>query len=157
LPSSAYGRQKLKDAPPVIRLAITLAAASLVVAWEPGDAQVPTPCEKYVFQGEHVSIRDEGVSGPFIVLAPVPSRPRAICDSFNPDLKAAHHVFAVQINGFGGDAPRGGLGPGLMKAVVAEIHDHIPWASHIFVAEAGHFLMLDQPFAFAAAIKIFLS
>lgn len=78
-----------------------------------------------VVQREHVSIRDEGGTGPAVILIPGLSSPRAVWDGVVPGLKATHRVLTVQVNGFGGDDPRGNLTPGILDGIVADVDAYV--------------------------------
>lgn len=77
--------------------------------------------DRPVIQRDHISIRDEGGTGPTVILIPGLASPRAVWDGLVPDLKRGHHVLTVQVNGFGGDDPRANLAPGILDGVVAEV------------------------------------
>ena len=83
-------------------------------------AQVPT-----LVQREHISIRDEGGTGPAVILIPGLASPRAVWDGVVPGLRAKHHMLTVQVNGFGGDDPRANLKPGILDGIVEEIAAHV--------------------------------
>lgn len=76
-------------------------------------------------QRDHISIRDEGGSGPTVILIPGLSSPRSVWDGVVPGLKARHHVLTVQVNGFGGDEPRANLKPGILDGIVAEVDGYV--------------------------------
>jgi pimeloyl-ACP methyl ester carboxylesterase len=73
----------------------------------------------------HVSIRDEGGTGPAVILIPGLSSPRAVWDGVVPALKARHRVLTVQVNGFAGDAPGANLTPGILDGIVADVDAYI--------------------------------
>lgn len=73
----------------------------------------------------HVSIRDEGGTGPAVILIPGLSSPRAVWDGVVPALKAKHRVLTVQVNGFAGDAPGANLTPGILDGIVADVDAYI--------------------------------
>ncbi|MES2339922.1 MAG: alpha/beta hydrolase [Pseudomonadota bacterium] len=105
----------------MIRLASLLLAAAVPVA---ASAQ-SGPTTTAAVQRDHVSIRDEGGTGPVVILIPGLSSPRAVWDGVVPALKAKHRVLTVQVNGFAGDAPRGNLTPGILAGIVADLDAHI--------------------------------
>ncbi len=78
-----------------------------------------------IVQRDHISIRDEGGSGPTVILIPGLSSPRAVWDGVVPGLKARHHVLTVQINGFGGDDPRANVKPGILDGIVNELDGYV--------------------------------
>lgn len=75
-------------------------------------------------QMEHISIQTIG-RGPPVILIPGLSSPRAAWDEIAPELAKGHSVLLVQVNGFGGDDPRGNLAPGLLDGIVADLHTTI--------------------------------
>lgn len=104
-----------------LRLALLLAAAGLAGA-HPAAARSPQAAAAHeADRREHVSIVDEGGTGPAVLLIPGLSSPRAVWAGVVPALRAGHHVFTVQVNGFGGDDPGGNLKPGILDGTVAEV------------------------------------
>ncbi len=91
-----------------------------------------------VVQREHISIRDEGGSGPVVILIPGMSSPRAVWDGVVPTLKAKHRVLTVQVNGVGGDDPRANLKPGVLDGIVADLAAHIRAEKIEAPAVVGH-------------------
>jgi pimeloyl-ACP methyl ester carboxylesterase len=72
-------------------------------------------------QMKHISIQTIGRGAP-VILIPGLSSPRAAWDDVAPELAMGHSVLLVQVNGFGGDDPRGNLAPGLLDGIVADLH-----------------------------------
>ena len=97
-------------------LAALLLIAVTVAAQAPVRAAVPAG----VVQMDHVSIQVVG-SGPPLVLIPGLATPREVWSPFVADLARTHRVLLVQVNGFGGDDPRGSAGEGILPGVIADI------------------------------------
>lgn len=83
-------------------------------------AAVATPADTLV-QMNHISVQMLGRGSP-VVLIPGLSSPRATWDGVLPELINSHRVYLVQVNGFGGDDPRGNLQPGILDGIVADLH-----------------------------------
>jgi pimeloyl-ACP methyl ester carboxylesterase len=85
-------------------------------------AQPPAPpaAAVEVAQMDHVSIQATG-SGPPLVLIPGLATPREVWSPFVAELARTHWVLLVQVNGFGGDDPRGNSGENVLPGVVADI------------------------------------
>ena len=96
---------------------LLLVAASPALAAEPPELLVP-PYE--VTQMDHVSIQATG-SGQPLVLIPGLATPREVWSPFVAELARTHWVLLVQVNGFGGDDPRGNSGENILPGVVADI------------------------------------
>lgn len=106
------------------RLAAVVLACSL--STPPAPAQTSTSSTAHApasdtVQMAHISIRTIGRGAP-IILIPGLSSPRAVWDDIAPELAKGHSVLLVQVNGFGGDDPRGNLAPGLLDGIVADLH-----------------------------------
>lgn len=73
---------------------------------------------------DHISIVTLGsakAKGAPVVLVPGLASPRAVWDGVAADLARTHHVYLVQVNGFGGDDPGDNLKPGLLDGIVADL------------------------------------
>lgn len=99
-----------------IAVAICAAAASATHA----HAQPAAPVAAPAIQMEHISVQVTGKGSP-VILIPGLSSPRAVWDGVVPDLAKGHTVYLVQVNGFGGDDPRGNLKPGILAGIVADL------------------------------------
>lgn len=112
----------------------TLLACAAVTAAAPSPAAAQTAAQTAVQAAvqttspaattvvmEHVSVRAYGRGSP-VILIPGLSSPAAVWDGVVPTLAAKHRVFVVQVNGFGGDAPRANLVPGILDGIVADLH-----------------------------------
>jgi pimeloyl-ACP methyl ester carboxylesterase len=122
----------------MIRYAL-LAAIALPA---PAQAHMPpaaVAAERLV-QRPHISIRDEGGSGPAVILIPGLATPRAVWDGVVPALRARHRVLTVQVNGFGGDDPRANLAPGILDGIVADLAAYIGAEKIAKPAVVGHSL-----------------
>jgi pimeloyl-ACP methyl ester carboxylesterase len=110
----------------VIRIAFWLAVCASIASPAASDSpRVRAHSPVQLQQRDHISIRDEGGSGPAVILIPGLSSPRAVWDGIVPGLTNHHHVFTVQVNGFGGDDPRANLTPGILNGMVGEIDAYI--------------------------------
>lgn len=116
-----------------LRLAGIAMTFGIVLQPAPSHAAAPAP----VMQMEHVSIVATGKGTP-IILIPGQSSPRAVWDGIVPELSKDHRVFVVQLNGFGGDAPRANLAPGILEGAVADIHALIRKERIAGTAVVGH-------------------
>lgn len=96
---------------------LLLAIATPALAAEPPELLVPL---HEVAQMDHVSIQATG-SGPPLVLIPGLASPRDVWSPFVAELARTHWVLLVQVNGFGGDDPRGNAGENILPGVVADI------------------------------------
>ena len=96
---------------------LLLAAPAQAFAAEPPAPMVPL---QEVAQMDHVSIQATG-SGQPLVLIPGLATPREVWAPFVAELARTHWVLVVQVNGFGGDDPRGNAGEGILPGVVADI------------------------------------
>ncbi|RYE02537.1 MAG: alpha/beta hydrolase, partial [Sphingomonadales bacterium] len=86
---------------------------------------------------EHISVQVIGKGSP-VILIPGLSSPRAVWDGVTPELAKSHTVYLVQVNGFGGDDPRGNLAPGVVDGLVAELHQLIATRKLVKPAVIGH-------------------
>ncbi len=98
----------------------------------------PRPADERI-QLDHISVRVTGQGSP-VVLIPGLSSPAAVWDGVLPALAASHRVYVVQVNGFGGDDPRGNLQPGILPGVVADLHAMLAKAKVRHAAVVGHSL-----------------
>jgi len=73
-----------------------------------------------LIQMDHISVQVIGKGSP-VILIPGLSSPRAVWDGVAPDLARSHTVYLVQVNGFGGEDPRGNLKPGILDGIVADL------------------------------------
>ena len=90
--------------------------APAVAARPPAPAAASAP----VAQTDHVSIQAIGSGRP---LVPIPglASPRDVWSPFVAELARTHRVLLVQVNGFGGDDPRGNSGENILPGVVEDI------------------------------------
>lgn len=88
---------------------------------------------------DHISIEATG-KGPAIFLIPGLSSPRAVWDGVAPELAKTHRVYLVQVNGFGGEAPRANLEPGILNGIVADLDAYIVRNKITDAAIVGHSL-----------------
>lgn len=101
-----------------------IAFALLATACIPAILHVPAvhaataPAE--LIQMDHISVQVIGKGSP-VILIPGLSSPRAVWDEVAPELARGHSVYLVQVNGFGGDDPRGNLKPGVLAGIVADL------------------------------------
>ena len=123
----------------MIRLALALPLALLASITTPALAQVPpAPAASATTQLERISIRDEGGTGPAVILIPGLASPREVYAPFVPTLRARHRVFTVQVNGFGGDDPRANVKAGMLDGIVAELDGFVRERQLGRVAVVGH-------------------
>ncbi|SFK05266.1 Pimeloyl-ACP methyl ester carboxylesterase [Sphingomonas sp. NFR04] len=102
----------------------------------PAPTSVATAADMLV-QMDHISVQVLGRGSP-VVLIPGLSSPRATWDGVVPELIKNHRVYLVQVNGFGGDDPRGNLQPGILDGVVADLHTLIESRKLGAVPVVGH-------------------
>lgn len=88
-------------------------------------------------QMDHISITASGKGTP-VVLIPGLSSPGETWAGVTAGLVAKHRVFVVQINGFGGDAPRANLEPGILAGTVAELDAYLARQHAQGAAVVGH-------------------
>jgi pimeloyl-ACP methyl ester carboxylesterase len=102
----------------------------------PASTPVATTADTLV-QMDHISVQVLGRGSP-VVLIPGLSSPRATWDGVVPELIRNHRVYLVQVNGFGGDDPRGNLQPGILDGIVADLHTLIESRKLGAVPVVGH-------------------
>jgi pimeloyl-ACP methyl ester carboxylesterase len=123
------------------RLAAT--AVTLLIVLHPGasHAQAATAAAPKVdaveTQMPHISVQTIGKGTP-VILIPGLSSPRAVWAGVVPALAKSHRVYIVQVNGFGGDAPRANLAPGILDGIVADLHTLIAGSKLGTPAVVGH-------------------
>ena len=100
----------------MIRLALFALAPLAVVQPAPVFAQSAP-----AVQMEHISVQAFGRGSP-VILIPGLSSPRETWAGIAPALAKTHRVYLVQVNGFGGDDPRGNLQPGVLDGIVGDLH-----------------------------------
>lgn len=88
-------------------------------------------------QMAHIPVLAMGRGEP-VVLIPGQSSPRAVWNGVAPALARTRRVYVVQVNGFGGDAPRANLSPGILDGVVADLHAMISKERIAGAAVVGH-------------------
>ena len=88
---------------------------------------------------DHISIIPMGAGSP-VFLIPGLSSPREVWDGVAHQLAEKHTVYLVQVNGFGGDAPRANLKPGILDGIVADLDAYITTNKVKGAAIAGHSL-----------------
>ena len=125
----------------IARLMFATAALALTVpaVFHAAPACAAVPAEARMIQMEHISVQIVG-KGPPVILVPGLSTPRAVWDAFVPDLAATHTVYLVQVNGFGGEDPRGNLQPGVLAGIVADLHNLVVQEKLKGAAVVGHSL-----------------
>lgn len=123
----------------ISHLPLRLAASFLTLAAVavPPAAQGQTPVAAPAVQMEHISVTSVGKGAP-VILIPGLSSPRETWAGVVPGLAKSHRVLLVQINGFGGDDPRGNLKPGVLDGVVADLHALIIREKLAGVPVVGH-------------------
>jgi pimeloyl-ACP methyl ester carboxylesterase len=105
-----------------IAIAVAICAAIASATGAHAHAQ-PAPAATTAapaIQMDHISVQVIGKGSP-VILVPGLSSPRAVWDGVAPDLAKNHTVYLVQVNGFGGEDPRGNLKPGLLSGIVADL------------------------------------
>jgi pimeloyl-ACP methyl ester carboxylesterase len=102
------------------RIAFALFATASIPAilHAPAVQAVTAPAD--LIQMDHISVQVIGKGSP-VILIPGLSSPRAVWDGVVPELARGHSVYLVQVNGFGGDDPRGNLKPGVLAGIVADL------------------------------------
>jgi pimeloyl-ACP methyl ester carboxylesterase len=109
---------------PMRRIAIAVAIVAATASANPGWAQAPAAqvrVDPVVTQMDHISVTTAG-KGPAVILIPGLSSPREVWDGTWQALVRDHRVYLVQVNGFGGEDPRGNLQPGILDGIVADLH-----------------------------------
>lgn len=102
----------------ILFAALATAAIPAILGPQPAHATIAAP--EALIQMEHISVQVIGKGSP-VILIPGLSSPRAVWDGVAPDLAKNHSVYLVQVNGFGGDDPRGNLKPGILAGIVADL------------------------------------
>lgn len=97
----------------------------------------PVAAADTLVQMDHISVQVVGRGSP-VILIPGLSSPRATWDGVVPELAKNHRVYLVQVNGFGGDDPRGNLEPGILDGIVADLHTLIGGRKLGAVPVVGH-------------------
>jgi pimeloyl-ACP methyl ester carboxylesterase len=92
-----------------------------------------------IIRMEHISVHVTGKGSP-VILIPGLSSPREVWDGVRSQLADSHTVYAVQVNGFGGDDPRANLAPGVIDGLVADLHKLIVTEKLKKPAVVGHSL-----------------
>ncbi|WP_241213639.1 alpha/beta hydrolase [Sphingomonas sp. ABOLE] len=119
-----------------ILLALLVANAFFKHAHAAPVRAIATPADTLV-QMDHISVQVLGRGSP-VVLIPGLSSPRATWDGVVPELIRSHRVYLVQVNGFGGEDPRGNLQPGILDGIVADLHTLIATRKLGAVPVVGH-------------------
>jgi pimeloyl-ACP methyl ester carboxylesterase len=119
-----------------LAMALAIAAAS-ASGQSHGARTAPVAAAETLVQMEHISVQVLGRGSP-VVLIPGLSSPRATWDGVVPELIKNHRVYLVQVNGFGGDDPRGNLQPGILDGIVADLHTLIESRKLGAVPVVGH-------------------
>lgn len=86
---------------------------------------------------ERISVTASGKGAP-VVLIPGLSSPGETWADVAAQLAATHRVYVVQVNGFGGDDPRGNLQPGILPGAVAELDAFLAKEKAQGAAVVGH-------------------
>lgn len=119
-----------------LAIAVALAAANVSAQSHGVSAPVAAAADTLV-QMAHISVQVVGQGSP-VILIPGLSSPRATWDGVVPALAKNHRVYLVQVNGFGGDDPRGNLQPGILDGIVGDLHTLITGAKLGAVPVVGH-------------------
>lgn len=126
----------------ICRILFTAAATlslPLILAPAPAPAALAAPAAARMIQMDHISAQVIGQGSP-VILIPGLSSPRAVWDGVAPGLAQHHRVYLVQVNGFGGEDPRGNLQPGVLAGIVADLHALIAQEQLHGAAVVGHSL-----------------
>lgn len=118
-------------------LAMALAIAVANASGQGQGAPAPVAAADPLVQMEHISVQVVGRGSP-VILIPGLSSPRATWDGVVPELAKNHSVYLVQVNGFGGDDPRGNLQPGILDGIVGDLHTLIAGRKLGAVPVVGH-------------------
>jgi pimeloyl-ACP methyl ester carboxylesterase len=105
------------------RLAFALLATAsipMIVDIPAAHAATVAPAQAGLIQMEHISVQVIGKGSP-VILIPGLSSPRATWDDIAPELAKGHAVYLVQVNGFGGEDPRGNLKAGVLEGIVGDL------------------------------------
>jgi pimeloyl-ACP methyl ester carboxylesterase len=117
------------------KLLAALATAGIsTIAAQPVQAVALVP---EAIQMDHISVTVIGKGSP-VILIPGLASPRAVWDGVAPALARTHTVYLVQLNGFGGDDPRGNLKPGILNGMVEDLHGLIAARKLQGAAVIGH-------------------
>lgn len=119
-----------------LAMAVALAASNISAHSPAVPAPVAGAADPLV-QMDHISVQVVGRGSP-VILIPGLSSPRATWDGVVPELAKNHRVYLVQVNGFGGDDPRGNLQPGILDGIVADLHTLIGGRKLGAVPVVGH-------------------
>jgi pimeloyl-ACP methyl ester carboxylesterase len=119
------------------RIAFALLATASIPAILNAPAAHAVTAPANLIQMDHISVQVIGKGSP-VILIPGLSSPRAVWDGVAPELAKTHSVYLVQVNGFGGDAPGGNLGEGLLPGTVADLHKLIASRKISGAAVVGH-------------------
>lgn len=121
-----------------LAMALAIAAANASGHSHGATAPVaPVAATETLVQMDHISVQIVGRGSP-VILIPGLSSPRATWDGALPELIKNHRVYLVQVNGFGGDDPRGNLQPGILDGIVGDLHTLIIGAKLGAVPVVGH-------------------
>lgn len=120
-----------------LAMAVAIAAASASGHSHGAPAPAAVVAADPVVQMAHISVQIVGRGTP-VILIPGLSSPRATWDGVVPELAKNHSVYLVQVNGFGGDDPRGNLEPGILDGIVADLHTLITSRKLGAVPVVGH-------------------
>lgn len=120
-----------------LAMAVAIAVASASGHSHGTTAPAPAAAADPLVQMAHISVQVVGRGSP-VILIPGLSSPRATWDGVVPALAKNHRVYLVQVNGFGGDDPRGNLQPGILDGIVGDLHTLITGAKLGAVPVVGH-------------------
>lgn len=118
-------------------LAMAVAIAAATASGHSHGAPAPIAAAEARVQMDHISVEVVGRGSP-VLLIPGLSSPRATWEGVVPELARNHSVYLVQVNGFGGDDPRGNLQPGILDGIVADLHTLIATRKLGAVPVVGH-------------------
>lgn len=118
-------------------LAMAVAIAAATASGHSHGAPAPIAAAEARVQMDHISVEVVGRGSP-VLLIPGLSSPRATWEGVVPELARNHGVYLVQVNGFGGDDPRGNLQPGILDGIVADLHTLITTRKLGAVPVVGH-------------------
>lgn len=119
-----------------LAMALAIAVANMSSHSHGAPAPVAAAADTLV-QMDHISVQVVGRGSP-VILIPGLSSPRATWDGVVPELAKNHSVYVVQVNGFGGDDPRGNLQPGILDGIVGDLHTLITSRKLGAVPVVGH-------------------
>lgn len=118
-------------------LAMAVAIAAATASGHSHGAPAPIAAAEARVQMDHISVEVVGRGSP-VLLIPGLSSPRATWEGVVPELARNHSVYLIQVNGFGGDDPRGNLQPGILDGIVADLHTLIATRKLGAVPVVGH-------------------